>query len=294
MRTLLDVPPELRSLIFERISYQTLKNIGRACPSWLPELLGCVNQICGDNLSVLIPSSIIRDCSRLQIVQYRIFLDISEEDLRPLTQAHYLISSIPQGNKVLAQARTQYNQVTISTKDMSQIRWNSGTLTVELCGNVIPNLNLYLGEVKIKELILYDYHQRPEVIVGFVLAILSQGISHSQYVNRESEELAEMSAYHLATQLETMFFNLAARSEFPAIKQLIFPTRSVSLQSTLRVCPNVTKLGLICSGRLENIRSLQDIMDRYPHITFVLFIMEELNQDLKTFIKGHPRLELAV
>lgn len=299
MATLLDVPPELRALIFERISYQTLVDIGQACPSWLPEVTGVIVELLIDDFPLSLYSSFLKYFPRLRIMEHIIVIEDTDDDLRPLARCNYLISSVAQGNKVLTQARSQDNQMTLIARDVPQINWNRGALTVDLSGNIITNLNLYLGDVTITSLTLYDYGQPAAVIAGFVLAILSQKIRNSEYRFMGAEKPVGASAFRVGIHLNNIFIQRTFVSRFPGIKQLIFPLVSNSIDIMIDLCPDLVKVGY--QVRPHNLYNspdecevLRGCLDRHPNVSFVVYVTRSFQDHLLTFIQSHPRLELAI
>ena len=83
MATILDLPTELRALIFGRLFLNDLRDLALAVPSLLPELLDYLTWLDIDDFKQTIPTALLKDCPRLTTIIPTVMAD----DTFPRTRA---------------------------------------------------------------------------------------------------------------------------------------------------------------------------------------------------------------
>ena len=291
MTSVCDLPPELRALIFERLSLSTFINLSYAVPAMIPELISTLKIMDKDDgQSIKIISySHISGFLRLAEVEPEIYLTSLPETFS-LVRSRLRTGDLDLANDFLKQHQRQDQTLRMAVDGHGFIEWDHGTLVWSLEavsedralkqlreGALTPPIDprklvLTPSNVIISHHIILD----SQVIrsgMGWLFGSLFRGdvprIEYRFGATERSVDYAEV-AWNINGSFSPVRAELPLDYQNVHLKEVIYPLNIRTLIPLLQMCPNITKVGYVPATYGD----LNDAMRSRPHITFVLYYWE--------------------
>ena len=273
----MNLPPELRAIIFEVLSWDTIVAIVRALPGLISELVGEVTTIEFDYINQVIPYTSVRSFSHARIIKPTVFVD-QIIDHPVYREVHFHTSTLEPGNEIIKCFGRPDQRIRVSCDGYGFIEWNRGTLIMgpEVC----DGRSLELGkDLTFDNLIVTDSTLNRNIIGRLFVMFLKCGLRTIEYVFDRPVEYSK-----IADDIDSNFLT-TGREPHPTIEELIFPLLPDTIFDLIHLCPNLKRIGFYLDGTENN---LLRFLTQYPTLTVVIFSSQPVNSRLLE----HPRVEI--
>lgn len=278
MISLQDVAPELRALIFERLSYQTLITLLKSVPLWRPEIIDCLIELTADNSEQSLGYPILNDLPRLRYVDPIIIPPYGKRVKRVFSRAtfnydHYYLP-IDFVNELI----TPNNHIKVITTRDTSIEWKRGHIINQI-GTFEVDLTYFEGCIDHLTIIKSVTSRNLALVLSYSLR---QEIPIVEYQVPSEDEVVESSYrtlgdYHMSMAASCSEFLLPSHGwveqrNLSLIQILVLPLFPEIIEFLIPLCPNLIKIGFQLTNldRYLN-EELRVLLNRYPRLTFVVF-----------------------
>ena len=282
MTTLLDLPPELRALIFERLSWSCILKISTAVPSVIPDLTTNLCFLEDEEPAHRITLDHLRSFPRLRIVEPEILIDAFPEAF-PYHRIKVRARSHELANDLLKRYQCQDRSLKVSLDGTGFINWDQETLTwscQDISHDIGPNSSsnpcifvLVTGEIEPQRYIIIDTPLIRSVIGQvFCLNFRNSCPRIGYHFDTPSYFVYGEVAGRIIVGLEA-FLGQNPDTEYPHLTEIDFPLSLNSVYTLMRICPNLVKIGFVPISYID----VNHLLRMYPQLTLILYCQDGIN-----------------
>lgn len=263
MTTLSELPPELRVLIFETLSWSTIITLFRLNVSLGLEVANAISIIRADDERQIIPTKALYHFPRVvavePIIQYYYHNLKFLERFKDLT---ILVSSPSDASLVLTKLPRSDNRIKVIDADGGYLEWNRGKVIRKLPSRESSHYLVSIIKLPITELTSIDPVGSKFYFWQIIRDIMGSTLTKATYrlevenpypiIKKCNDKLMGNLTYGFATPNQTVI-------------SLLFPLTSDVIPLIIELFPQLQEIGY--SDQSSN--RLIDLIEAYPRITFV-------------------------